>query len=269
MRPTLMDRFTTLTGAMNRAELLAGGYADHEIRAAVRAGVLSVLAPGVLIRPELLDGTPEQRHGELAVAWARRSAKPGRPLALVSAAAVHGLPVWGLNTSRVVLTDADLGPGSRSTGVVRLLSDSRPPAVTVVRGVLVQSPARVVVEFNGLAESVLESRSRIMILDAELPAPELQVEFFDRWGRLIARVDFYWRRHRVVGECNGLKKYKGDDGVGRVLYEKDRSDKLIEHGEWPINWGWKDLDQPKKLVARLKTRLAISGTDTTPVAEHK
>lgn len=315
-----MNSFASLTGAVNRAELLTDGYADHEIRAAVRGGLLSPLAPGVLIRPELLDGTPEQHHRELALAWARRSSKPGRVLADVSAVAALGLPVWGLDTSRVVLADPSLGPGSRSTAVARLVSDTRPSSHTVVKGLLVQSPARAVIdvartsprvpaiavgdaalhqglctlgdlaneldvaagmkgiararrivgELNGLAESVLESRSRILIVDAGLPMPELQVEIYDQWGNLIARVDFYWRRHRVVGESNGLSKYAGDSGIGRVLYERDRADALMEHGERLINWRWKDLNRPKKLAARLATMLRDDRprTSTTPAAEH-
>lgn len=67
LRLMFMDGFASLSGAVNRAELLRSGYADHEIRAAQRVGTLTALASGVLIRTDLLDGTPEQRHRELAL----------------------------------------------------------------------------------------------------------------------------------------------------------------------------------------------------------
>ncbi|NDZ93580.1 hypothetical protein G3I13_23760 [Streptomyces sp. SID6673] len=248
-----MDGFASLQGAATRAELISAGYADHEIRAAVRAGVLTTLGAGVVIPADLLDGTPEQQHRELALARARCTATPGRALAGASAAAVLGLPVWGLDTSRVAMVENGIKSRSRSTGVMRVVSDRRPASTVVVGGVPVLAPARVVVdiarrspripaialgdaalqaelcspddlaneldlitgmagaararriigELDGAAESVLESRSRIEILDAGLPAPELQVDLYDAWGNWVARVDFYWPRHRVVGESDG------------------------------------------------------------------
>lgn len=87
----------------------------------------------------------------------------------------------------------------------------------------------------------------------------MQLELYDQWGNLVARVDFYWREQRVVGESNGLAKYSGDDGIGRVLYEKQRSDALTELGNRVVPWGWKDLEDPKlqkNLIERLTAWLA-------------
>ena len=306
-----MAFLTSLTRATTRAELVADGITDHEIRRAVSGGTLTALAPGVVIRTDLLDGTPEQRHRELARAWWRRqrSSEPRRALAAVSAAAALGLPVWGLDTTRVVVTEFAARSRSRTSGLTQLISDGRAPSTMVHDGVLVVTPARVVVDIartadriaavvvgdaalrmglcsldelavelslihgmvgaaqarrviellDGKSESVLESRSRMVFLDAGLPAPELQVELYDQWGNLVARVDFYWREKRVVGESNGLAKYSGDDGIGRVLYEKQRSDALTELGNRVVPWGWKDLEDPKlqkNLIERLTAWLA-------------
>lgn len=303
-----MDGFASLQGAATRAELISAGYADHELRAAVRTGVLTALAAGVVIPAELLDGTPEQQHRELALARARGTATPGRALADASAAAVLGLPVWGLDTNRVAMVQSGTKSRSRSTGVLRVVSDRRPAATVMVDGVPVLAPARVVVdiarhspripaialgdaalhaelcspddlaneldlitgmtgaararrvigELDGAAESVLESRSRIEILDAGLPAPELQVDLYDAWGNWVARVDFYWPRHRVVGESDGKSKYSGADGDDRLLYEKGRTDALVEIGNRVIHWGWDDVDQRARLIARLTTMLSVS-----------
>ncbi|MFW0786005.1 hypothetical protein AAFP35_15945 [Gordonia sp. CPCC 206044] len=301
-----MDGFARLRGAANRSELITAGYADHEIRSAVRAGVLTQLASGVVIASDQLDGTPEQRHRELAIAWARRNPSATRALGDAAAAAVLGLPVWGLDTSRVVFVEAATKSRSRTTSAMRVVADRRPPAITVVDGVPVVTPARLVVdlarradripvvavgdaalhaqlctlddlaeeldlidgmtgaararrvigELDGLAESVLESRSRMEILDAGLPPPELQVDLYDVWGHLVARVDFYWREQRVVGESDGKSKYRGEDGRDRALHERGRTDAIVELGNRVVHWGWEDVNKWTRLIARLTRALS-------------
>ena len=293
---------SVLHGAMNRRELLAAGFSDHELRSAVRSGELVSLASGVLIRPELLDGTPEGRHRELATAWVRRTSAACTTLGGVSAAALLGLPVWGLDTTRVTMVDPGRTPGTRTSAVARIVTDLRPAATVDVGGVRVTTAARTVVdigrtaergpavavgdaalrahlctreeldteialaagmkgaararrvvaELDGLAESVLESRSRIVILDAGLPPPKLQVDLHHDDGFWVARVDFYWPEHRVVGECDGVAKYGGSDGQRRMLYEKARTDMLVELGNRVLHWGWRDLDDPTQLIRRLR-----------------
>lgn len=113
--------------------------------------------------------------------------------------------------------------------------------------------ARLVVsELNGLAESVLESRSRIELLDRGLPMPELQVDIYDSWGRWLGRVDFYWREHRAVGEADGESKYAGESGIAVLRKEKSRSDSIVEAGNRMIHWGWSDVDQADGLAARVR-----------------
>ncbi|MGC5259350.1 hypothetical protein ACPXCG_23670 [Gordonia sp. DT218] len=292
--------------ALTRQELAARGHTEYDVRRAVEAGHLESLARGVFITPTFLDGSREQRHREVAIARLRTARRPGRALAAVSGASVLGLPVWGLDTRQVVMVDQTRSPGSRSSGAVRLVTDGRPPATTVVAGVLVTSPARTVVdiartsnrvpaiavgdaalhaglcsvdelqneldliskmtgaararlvvsELNGLAESVLESRSRIELVDRGLPMPELQVNLYDNWGRWIARVDFYWREHRTVGEADGESKYSGLSGVAVLRKEKGRSDAIVEAGNRAIHWGWSDVDEADGLAARVRRLIA-------------
>jgi len=40
---------------------------------------------------------------------------------------------------------------------------------------------------------VLETRSRVELVDAGVPEPELQVNIYDAHGNFVARVDLYWR----------------------------------------------------------------------------
>lgn len=66
--------------------------------------------------------------------------------------------------------------------------------------------AREVIAFaDGRSGSPIESLSRVSILEAGLPAPELQHEFVDRDGRMTT--DFWWPRFGIVGEFDGKVKY--------------------------------------------------------------
>lgn len=112
-------------------------------------------------------------------------------------------------------------------------------------------------ECDGLAESPLESRSRLLFADAGLPAPELQVEIDTRSGRF--RVDFCWPEFGVVGECDGLGKYL--DGLSpretrrRLQLEKDRDHALQLEGYVVLHWTWRDLERPEALIARIRHAL--------------
>ncbi len=53
------------------------------------------------------------------------------------------------------------------------------------------------------AESPYESRTRLLLVRAGLPAPETQIEVSDGSGRVFARLDMGWRRWRVAVEYEG------------------------------------------------------------------
>ncbi|MCS3880936.1 hypothetical protein GII30_21075 [Gordonia amarae] len=135
-----------ITRASSRRELLALGYTDHDIRRSLKQGAVRYLAPGVLAPAGLFDGSPEERHRQLALMWARHNANPHRALSGVSAAAVLGLPVWGLDVRRVVAVDWGRAPGTRTSSRLHLVSDRRPPAVVDTDGVPVTAAARTVVD---------------------------------------------------------------------------------------------------------------------------
>jgi len=89
---------------------------------------------------------------------------------------------------------------------------------------------------DALAESPGETLSRMRIAESGLPQPELQVVL--SLSGLIVRVDFYWRDLRVVGEFDGAIKYSTRRDLVR---EKQRDDRLREHGYVPARWGWADV----------------------------
>ncbi|MGD9955618.1 MAG: DUF559 domain-containing protein [Candidatus Nanopelagicales bacterium] len=103
------------------------------------------------------------------------------------------------------------------------------------------------------AESPLESASRGVMLDSRLPLPELQQWVPDDEGRLW-RVDFLWRRHRVIGEADGWVKY---ETLADVRAEKLREDALRRAGWVIVRWTSDELWRtPMLVVARIARALA-------------
>lgn len=104
-----------------------------------------------------------------------------------------------------------------------------------------------------------ESLSRVRIHEARLPAPVLQHAFFDEAG-LIGYVDFWWPAIRLIGEFDGLKKYReaallaGRAPGEVVVAEKVREDRLRSSGTRPRveRWIWAELFTPGALARRLE-----------------
>jgi hypothetical protein len=112
------------------------------------------------------------------------------------------------------------------------------------------------VEFgDGLAESVGESRLRVLLADLGLPAPVLQAEIRDATGSFVARVDFLLARWGVIIEFDGAEKYRGEDGSQAVVAEKWREDRLRDLGYEVVRVSWADLHEPVMVIRRI--RLAI------------
>lgn len=118
-----------------------------------------------------------------------------------------------------------------------------------------------VVEFtDGRAESVAESISRCTMRTLRVPAPELQHDFFDRRGRLLARVDFWWPELRIAGEVDGRVKYfdprmSGGDPARVVYEEKRREDAVRALDVRFARWGWNEAGS----AALLRPVLAAAG----------
>ncbi|WP_306906239.1 hypothetical protein [Arthrobacter pascens] len=108
------------------------------------------------------------------------------------------------------------------------------------------------------AESVGESRSRVLIHVLGLPAPVLQQSFHDAEG-FVARADFFWREYGVIGEFDGDAKYLDDALLGgnsirlAILAEKKREDRLRSLGYIVVRWDWTAVTDPRSL-ARTRRR---------------
>jgi hypothetical protein len=114
---------------------------------------------------------------------------------------------------------------------------------------------RVVAFATGLSDNPGESLSRVAIHTAGLPPPELQVEISPRGpdGPGI-RVDFLWRRQRLVGEFDGRLKYQAP---ADLYAEKRREDRIRAMGYGVVRWGWAEAyGDFGPTAARIRAQLA-------------
>jgi hypothetical protein len=115
-----------------------------------------------------------------------------------------------------------------------------------------------VVDFaDRLAESVGESRTRVLFLAEGLPKPRLQVRIF-RGPLLLGRVDLYVDEALSVVEFDGRLKYRIDPGddpgkaAGVLWAEKLREDDIRGEGHEFARVTWPDLDRPAATAQRLR-----------------
>ncbi|MEU4291534.1 hypothetical protein AB0E63_25180 [Kribbella sp. NPDC026596] len=110
------------------------------------------------------------------------------------------------------------------------------------------------------SESVLESIARVLFAAAGLPAPVLQAQFFDGFGWMPERLDFWWPRFRTIGEADGLAKYEADspeERRRRIRMHHRRDQRLGDRGVELVHFGWEDVVAPRSdLVARLRAAFA-------------
>lgn len=94
------------------------------------------------------------------------------------------------------------------------------------------------------AQTPLESLSRVRLVACGLPEPSLQVPFYDSDG-LIGIVDMYWEELGVIGEADGLLKYRtGAD----LIAEKRREDRLRRQKP-VVRWDWTQMWHTPQVVA--------------------
>ena len=290
-----------------RPRLLAAGYSDDELRRMRSQRRLVAVRPGayVLGDDERLRN-PETRHA-LAVHAAVPHLGPGAVVSHMSAAVLHGMPLWGAPLDRVHVTrprrsgarrsrhlhvhaaalDADevvAVDGIAVTSVARTVADlarslafeaalvpadgalflrlADPAALVEAVGRSSSRPgntaARRVVAFaDGGAQSPGESRSRVAMMRAGLPAPILQRHVLSRVGQWIGKVDFDWPGLATVGEFDGEVKYgrllrPGQEPGEVVFAEKLREDAIRDQGLRVVRWVWADLTDFGAVAARLR-----------------
>jgi G:T-mismatch repair DNA endonuclease (very short patch repair protein) len=104
---------------------------------------------------------------------------------------------------------------------------------------------------DGLAGSPQETRLRLLMARAGLPAPVAQFRVFDDEG-LVGRVDFAYPSHRIVIEYDGLWHAE----PGQFAKDRRRLNRLTAAGWRVVFVTAADLWHPQRLVARLVAELA-------------
>lgn len=298
-------------GVFSRRQAVSSGYTPKQIRARLGDGRWVRIRHGQYA--EALDTTGVEpwvlaRQDHLRLVHAAVNARRTAAVAIShqSALALHGLPLWGLDLSRVHITrrddttsgtvagvqyhagglaDADLtrAGGLVTTTAARAVFETacttsfeaavvsfdaalrdRSISAADVRRLLDataywpgSATARAALNFADLrSESVGESRMRVLFADHGLPAPELQVEFYDARG-FVARVDFFIAEFNTVVEFDGRLKYA--DASGEVLVqEKIREDRLRALGLEVVRADWTDFHRPERLLTDIRSAFARS-----------
>ena len=200
-----------------------------------RAGGGSRRSSALTVANLPLDGVVQMLDGIPVTAPARSIIDVARTAGLESGVCAADQAIRrGLCTRRDLRAEADAAKGR--TGVARARA----------------LPERT----SGLSESVLETLIRLIVVMAGLPEPELQVRLEVRGGSRF-RVDFYWPRWRLVGEADGFGKYgTGPDEIRENwVAERRRQAQLEEAGYVVIRWTWADLEDPGRIVRRVREEM--------------
>ena len=110
---------------------------------------------------------------------------------------------------------------------------------------------------SAAAESPMESVLRLLILDAGLPSPEVNVNIYDAFGRLLARADLLFRAAKVIVEYDG-DQHRTD----RVQFARDvrRGSELAASGYLVLRFTASDVfDRPDYVIATIRAALASRG----------
>jgi hypothetical protein len=165
MNPQLFVMASVRGGVFSRADARACGYTDAEIDALLDSGEWRRVRPGTYAaRRSLMLVTDEVLHLR-KIYRVLRSSGPNIYASHQSAAALHALPVWGLDLSRVHVTGPS-GRSSRIGGVHRHIRDPVGPGIQIWNKLRMVSPARAVVEVAATAPLA----SAIVLTDAALYA---------------------------------------------------------------------------------------------------
>lgn len=161
---------------------------------------------------------------------------------------------WLAYADAVAVMDAALGRGLDRDDLDREVERAR-------RRPGNQRARRAAAFADARSESPGESRSRVLMAQLGLPMPQLQREFVNAQGLVDARVDFDWEEFGACGEFDGQVKYgrlrqPGTTLEQTMIFEKEREERLRQHGCWTIRWKESFLHEPEAFRRLIKTGLA-------------
>jgi very-short-patch-repair endonuclease len=226
----------------------------HPVRGRIRAALLthpgSVVCGLTAARLHRLDALPAESPGEPV----HLLMPPGAPHSRATSIVAHRdhfrgdqvVRMWGMPVTSPARTLADLVLATRRDDAVALL-DAALYARAVVDVAEVQAAtlgrlrSRQVEPWwpliDGRAESPLETRLRLLLIDAGLAPEDLQHPVrMD--GRIFARLDLAWPSRRVCLEADGGEVHSRPDALYR---DRHRQNLLVAQGWTVLRATWRDL----------------------------
>lgn len=175
----------------------------------------------------------------------------GAPLLPSEIVLIDNLPVTSLartvlDLARTLPMTQAVAAGDRALALGLTRAELDAGLLTMERWPGIRAARRVVEFLDIRSESAGESMSRVRLMEEGLPRPELQHEIFGLDGRLVARLDFYWKEQKTAGEFDGKIKYgrllKPGQRIEDVIFdEKLREDAVRDLGLQVVRWIWRDL----------------------------
>jgi len=149
--------------------------------------------------------------------------------------------------------------GRRATSIARTMRDLSRRVSRVEFLVLADAALRLDLgRFDELAEpaeSPMETRLRLLLLQAGLPRPEVQTKLHDSHGRFVGRADLYYPAARLVIE------YDGANHRDRLVEDNRRQNALLAAGFTILRYTASDIHQrPEAVVTQVRQALRASGT---------
>ncbi|WP_458199620.1 DUF559 domain-containing protein [Blastococcus deserti] len=221
-------------GGLTAAALWGGdGFAgrDDPVEVVVPPGVRWRPSPGVAVRTAWLDGDVVRPQRALP-----RTSRVRTAVDLVRRGQVD---------DGVVLLDRLV-----AAGVVQLL-DVRDAVIALPRCRGSRLAREVADLADGLAESPQETRLRLLLLRAGLPAPTAQHRVFDEEG-FVARLDFAYPDRKVAIEYDGAWHAE----PRQFARDRRRLNRLTAAGWRVIFVTAADLRDPERLVRRIAAAIA-------------
>jgi very-short-patch-repair endonuclease len=105
---------------------------------------------------------------------------------------------------------------------------------------------RAVALADSRSESPMETRLRVQLVCARLPAPELQVELHDKMGRFLGRADLYYSDVKLVVE------FDGQNHKDRIAADLRRQNALLNAGYHVLRFTASDLHVKGSVAAQVR-----------------
>ncbi|SBT50256.1 Transcriptional regulator, AbiEi antitoxin, Type IV TA system [Micromonospora auratinigra] len=218
----------------------------HGIAGLPRTTAIHVALPGRAARPARA-GDPAVVLHQLEHAADAVTAVRGVP----STTAVHTVAELILRERRYVAVSLlDSALYSKVVGADELLT-----IPTLIRGRRGAVEARgYLTEASGLAQSPLETRTRLRCVDGGVPPDVLQVEVRDDDGYLLGIGDLGWRGPRVIAEADGRVTHAGP---AALLDDRRRQNRLVNAGWTVLRFTWSDTLRPDYIPAVVRRAIAV------------